>query len=84
VEDHVDLELRENALEDVSIENRAREFARDVAGELLLEGLEVEREDRPGAFRRETRDETVPHLAARAGDEDDGPTHQATVTPFSR
>ena len=85
VEDEVDLELGEDALEDVAVEDGARELARDEAGERRLEGLEVQREDRAVSFGREARDEAVPHLAARARDEDDGgATHQATVTPFSR
>jgi hypothetical protein len=57
---------------------------RDEAPERGVEGLEVEGENRAGALGREARDEAVPHLAARAGDENDGAAHQATVTRVSR
>ena len=75
VEDRVDLEFRENAVEDRAVEDRARELAGDERGERRLERLEVQRDDRARAGRGEARDEAVADLAAGAGDEDDGFSH---------
>ena len=64
MEDEVDLELREDPLEDGPVEDRAGELARDETALLGIERLEVDREDGPRAVGGEARDEAVADLAA--------------------
>src|SRR6185295_14629998 len=81
MKDALDGELRQDALEQIDVGDRAGELACDERRERL-----VERDDRRSR-RRKPRDETVADLAAGAGDEDDRFTHthsRSTQRPWNR
>ena len=69
VEDAIDLELGEDALEQRRVEDRAGELARDQPGQRRIERLQVERDDRLAAVGGERGDQAVADLAVGAGDE---------------
>src|SRR5262249_41161038 len=74
VEDAVDLELREDAIEHRGVGDRSSELARDGRRERRLEPADVDGDER-GSCCRKARDEAVADLAARARNENDRFTH---------
>jgi hypothetical protein len=85
VEDHRDLELAPEPLEEVSVEDVAHASRRAAGGQRRLERAQVEGEDVEGAEVGEPVDEAVPHLAAGAGHEHDGPArHGSLLTGVGR
>ena len=80
MEDELDLELGEHALEHAAIENRAGDLAVDLAGDRRIETRDVERDDGAVRLAGEPLDETVTDLAAGAGDEHDWFAHRANYT----
>ena len=83
MKDEVDLELREDALENRPVQDRTDELPGHEPAQLRIERLEVERQDGARAIGGEARDEPVADLPAGPRDEDDGTSH-ATVTSLLR
>jgi hypothetical protein len=71
MEDQLDLELRQHALEQAAIEDRAGDLALDPGGNRGVETRDVERDDRAMRLPGETLDQPVADLAAGAGNQDD-------------
>src|SRR5581483_4012513 len=81
VEDGVDLELAAQTLQEVPVPDVAHERHRAAAGDLGVEGPEVESQDR-GPRVGETVDESVPQLASGARHQHDhAPCHRPPLPP---
>ena len=74
MEDQVDLELRQDAVEQLAVEDGADVLVVHQRGQLLAQRIEVERDDRVGVGLGQARDEAVADLARGPGDQDDGLT----------
>ncbi len=72
VVDGLDLELRQDALEQRLVHDRAGELALHHPAERGIERVHVQRDDRVRARAGEVRDQAVADLATGAGDEDNG------------
>ncbi len=77
MEDAIDLELGEDAIEQALIEDRAAELALHEPREFGAEGIHVESDNRPRGVRGELRDQPVADFSVGAGDENDGTTNHA-------
>jgi hypothetical protein len=80
VEDQLDLELREHALERAAIEDRAGDLAVHLRRNRRIQAGDIERHDRAMRLAGEPVDETVADLASGAGYEHDGFPHSANYT----
>ena len=74
MENAIDFELGQHAIEQTPVGYRADVFARDEGCQRRVERVDVERDDRP-TVRRKARDERMTDFAACACDEDDWFTH---------
>jgi len=79
VKHQLHLELSEDSLEDALVENRPGDLAIDLRRDGRLEPGDVERDDGPRGLTGQPFDETVPDLAAGAGDEHHGFTHAGII-----
>ncbi len=84
MEDELDLELREDALEHAAVENRPGDLAIDLQRDGRIEPGDVERDDSALGLSGQPIDETVADLAAGAGDEDYGFAHWRIIPDRSR
>ncbi len=75
VKHELDLELREDSLEDAAIENRSGDLAIDLWRDRWIETRDVERDDGAIGLARQAIDQAMTDLAAGAGDEHDGFAH---------
>ena len=71
MEDQVDLELGEDAVEELGVEDRADDLVPDLGGQLRRERVEVQGDDGALVALGEAGDEAVADLAGGTGDEDD-------------
>ena len=79
MEDEIDLELREHALEQVGVGNRAGELAMHQPVQVGVERRQIDRDDRT-ARAGQPRDQPVADLTAGAGHERDWCPHSWTVS----
>src|SRR6476620_6362680 len=80
MEDQLDLELGQNALEHAPVENRSGHLPVDLPGNARIERGEVERHDRAVGTLGESIDQAMTNLAVGPGDEHDRFTHAANYT----
>src|SRR2546422_88236 len=71
----LDLEFREDSVENICIGDRADELACHEGRQGRIESRDIERDD-PRARRRQTRDQAVANLALRPCDENNGCAHR--------
>jgi hypothetical protein len=79
VEDQFDAELRQHALEQTAIEDRAGDLPIHFAGNRGIQTAHVERDNRALPLLGEPRDQSVTNLAAGAGDEHDRFAHARII-----
>src|SRR5688500_4632589 len=75
MKNQVDLELRQDALEQVHVEDRAGELAVDEPGDVRIQRVDVERDDGFFALLRKVGYQRMANLAVGAGYENDGFSH---------
>ena len=80
MEDQLDLELGQDALERTPIEDRPGDLAIDLRGNRSVERRKVERDNGEVGTFGQTLDQAVADLAVRTGDEDDRFPHAQNYT----